>query len=276
VKRLFALLLLVPASVFAEEWRPNLTLSAAWNSNATNANLASDRIDAVQTQADVIANQRYGLGRNDSLHPGVHLGANWWPRYNDFTIYLGGLRCEWQHKFGLGALAPTLSAEAAGDVIGARDEGRRGTSYGITFGFRKRFSETTRLVLTEELSRRDAHAAAYDQRQAETTIEIGHDVSEVARVTIGGFWRDGDIISYAEPPRPDLLAIARDRELVNTFGRPMIAYTVHAHTIGGRAGLVRAVSESSAVIFGYEYRLTDHDPLRYVNHLVSISLVHQF
>jgi hypothetical protein len=56
----------------------------------------------------------------------------------------------------------------------------------------------------------------------------------------------------------------------------MTAYRIDATTWSGRAALVRALDDSSAIIVSYEYRNTIRGPLRFPNHLLSVALVHQF
>jgi len=264
------------SAAHAEGWSPNLTLTTQWNDNATNASASSDKIGALQTKADLIASERYGLTKDDSLHLGFHAGADWWPRFDGLTRGAVGARAEWQHKFGLGALAPIFSVELAADAVGAKESGRRGTSTGVTVTLRKRFNDRWRAALTHEAARHDARFAVFDRRGNETALEIGRELDELARFTLRVNYRQGDVLSYATPPRPDLVALAPNRLTVDTFGRPMVAYSIDARTIGANAAVIRALDENSAVMLGYEWRDTEHKPFRYVNHLVSLALVHQF
>lgn len=275
MKRLLTLLLL-PLAAHADGWAPNLTTTATWNSNVTNANLGSDRIAALQTQADLLASERYALGRNDAAHVGFHAAADWTPRFNGLTTAAAGVRADWQHKFGLGALAPLFLVELAADAVGAKDAARRGTSTGATLLLRKRFDDRWRATLTQEFTDHAARGAVYDRRGEQTTLELGYDHDEATRVTLAAFRRSGDVVSYATPPRPDLVAVASTRTTVDTFGAPRVAYSVDARTVGGKASLVRALDPDSALVASYEYRETERRPLRYVNHLVSLALVHQF
>ena len=260
----------------AEDWAPNLTLDATWVNNASNANLPGDQIDALRTRADLLASERYGLGRDDSLHPAFHAGAEWWPRYQGLTTGALGARVEWQHKFGMGPLAPVLALGGGGDFVAARESGRRGTEVLASLGVRKRFGNLWRAALVHEWSQHSARAAVFDRTGNETTLEVARDVTDVARFTFALRYRSGDVISYATPPRPDLVTLAPHRLDVETFGRPMVAYSVDAPTVGARLGLIRAIDEHSAITASYEYRTTERSPLRYVNHLVSLGIVHQF
>jgi hypothetical protein len=260
----------------AEGWAPNLTLGTRWNDNATNANTPSDRIAALQANADLLASERYGLTKDDSLHLGFHAGAEWWPRFGGLSRGALGARAEWQHKFGLGALVPVFSVELAADAVGAKESGRGGTSAGVTVVLRKRFDDRWRATFSHEATRYDARFAVFDRRGNETAVEIGRELDELSSFTFRVNYRRGDVLSYGTPPRPDLVALAPNRLMVDTFERPMVAYSIDARSVGAKATVIRALDENSSLMLGYEWRDTEHKPLRYVNHLVSLSLVHQF
>jgi hypothetical protein len=248
----------------------------AWNSNATNANRSSDRIGALLTTADLVAGDRFGIGRNDALHVSAHVGADWWPRFGGlFQSGIGG-RAEWRHKFGLGAMVPVLSAELAVDVVSARERDRRGTASGVTLGLTKRFDDAMRATLTHELAEHAARGAAFDRRGAETALEVDRDMSDVLALSFRASYRDGDVLSHGTPPRPDLVALAPNRTPVTTFGPTMVAYSIESRSIALRLALTRSLGQSSAVTLGYEWRDTRRTPLVYVNHLVTLALVHQF
>jgi hypothetical protein len=260
----------------ADDWAPNLTLTGTWNDNASNANVSSDRIGALVTEADLLASQRYNFGLGDSIHPAVHIGGEWWPRFNNLNRAAFGGRVEYRHKFGVGAFVPILSVELGADAVLAQETGRRGTSTGLTLALRKRFNDAWRGTLSHEFARHDARFAVYDRVGNETTIELARELTDVARFTFALRYRNGDVLSHGTPPRPDLVALAPNRMPVETFGRPMVAYSIDARTIAAKAAVIRALDESSALILAYEYRNTEKSPLRYVNHLVSLGLVHQF
>ena len=265
-----------PSAVRAQDWAPNLSVLGKWDSNATNANAPSDRIGSLLTSADLIASKRYGLSRDDSVHVTLHAGTEWWPRFNSLLLASGGARLEWRHKFGLGALAPVLSIEGSADAVAAKEAGRRGTASSVLVSLRKRFNDTWRATLLQEYAQQAARFAVYDRTGAETAIEIDHDVTAVARLTFRASYRDGDVLSYGTPPRPDLVSVAPNRRPVTTFGSPMVAYSIDARTLGLKLALTRALNEDSAFIAGYEWRETSRTPLRYVNHLVTLSLINQY
>ena len=111
---------------------------------------------------------------------------------------------------------------------------------------------------------------------------VMHDVvvltraGEATRLTLDAFWRDGDIVTYAAAPRPDLVSLASHTLAVDTFKRPLDAYSIDARTAGAKLGCIRALDESSAVIISYEWRRTEHSVLHFINQSISLSFVHQF
>jgi hypothetical protein len=260
----------------ADDWAPNLTTSALWHSNASNADVTTDQIDSLQFKADVLASQRYPYGRDDSAHLSAHLAAEWWPRYNGLMTGAGGVRAEWRHKWGVNSLAPTFSIEGAADAIAAKETGRRGVSTAITAAVRKRFNDLTRGTLSHEVSWMDARYSTFDRAASETALEIDRDLTDVTRLTFGIRFRDGDIVSYGTSGRAELEALAPNRLEVDTFDRPMTAYRIDARTWSARLAFVRALDQNSAVVAAYEWRDTKRSTLSFVNNIVSVALVHQF
>ena len=267
---------LVASGARADGWTPTLTLAATWHDNASNASASADRIGALQTGAELLLSERYGVARNDSVLVSARFAGDWWERYSGLTRGAAGARVEWQHKFGLGAFVPVASVELAADAVAAAESGRRGIATGITFALRKRFNDQWRAMLTQEFARHDARRAVFDRAGTETACEVGREITEISRFSVRLSYRRGDVLSYATPPRPDLVALAPNRADVETFGRPMVAYSIDARSVGARAAYVRALNEQSTVILAYEWRETERSSLQYTNHLVTVALAHQF
>jgi hypothetical protein len=273
----FASLLFVSGLAAAPaDWAPNITTTATWNSNATNASRSSDTIGALALRADLGSSTRFTLGRDDAVFAGAALAAEAWPRFDGLDRAAIGPRLTWQHKFGLGALAPVFSVEFAGDAVAARESARNARAGRVTFALRQRFDEATRVALTHERAREDARAFVFDRTGAETSLELIRDLDERWSLTFTARWREGDILSYATPPRPDLVALAHVRVPNNTFDRAFVAYSLNARSLTGGLALNRTLDEATSLAFRYEWRETERAALRYVNHLVSVALARQF
>jgi hypothetical protein len=272
-------LAILPALALAgtpASWAPNITTTATWNSNVTNASRSSDVIGALQLRADFAATSRVALGTDDALLVGAQLGAEAWPRFDGLDRLALGPRLAWTHKFGLGPLAPVFSVELAADAIAAHESARRALGGSVTWALRQRLDDATRLALTHERAREDAHEFVFDRTGAETALTVTRDLAEPWSLALAARWRAGVVQSYATPPRPDLVALARVRVPNTTFDRPFVAYSLDAHTLTGALALTRTLDATTALTFAYEWRETTRDPLRYTNHLVSAMLVLQF
>jgi hypothetical protein len=272
------LLLLIPSLGFAASagWAPNITTTVTWNSNATNADRSAEVIGALALRAEVASAVRFALGPDDALFAGGSLRATAWPRFDGLDQAAIGPRLTWQHKFGLGALAPVLSVEFAADAVATRESARRAHAGSVTFALRKRLDEATRVALTHERAREDAREFVFDRTGAETSLELTRDLDERWSLAFTARWREGDVLSYATPPRPDLVAVAHTRVPNTTFDRALVAYSLDARSLTGGLSATRALDESTALTFRYEWRETERGPLRYVNHLVSAALTRQF
>jgi hypothetical protein len=257
-------------------WQPLLQTAAAWNSNATNADRSSDVVGTLQTHAEFGVERRFTLTRDDALFVGARLEAEAWPRFDHLNQAAAGPRITWRHKFGLGALAPAFSIELAGRARSARESGRNGLAGSVTAAWRKRLDERNLVAITHQSSREDAHDTLFDRSANESTMVFVHDLDDRWRFTATTLFRRGDILSYATPPRTDLVQLARLRETVETFGSPLVAYSIRARTWAGGLAASHAFGNSTAVTLGYEFRDTAKAPLRYRNHLVSATLAHQF
>lgn len=266
----------ITSPLFAQRWAPNLSTTATWHDNATNADAALDRIGALLTRADVAVSQRFGLSGSDALHLGGRITADWWPRFHGLSQAAAGAQLEWRRKFGLGPLAPVFATELSAGATGARESFRQGTSAGLAFSLRKRFDHAWHATLATELARFDARSVVFDRSGSETAVEVERTLTARSHLALRVSYRDGDVLSYGTPPRPDLVLLAPARISVTTFRVPMTAYSISAHTVGARAAFLHAIGSNSAATFAFEWRETNRTPLRYVNQLVSLSLVRQF
>ncbi|MDB6167380.1 MAG: hypothetical protein JWM88_244 [Verrucomicrobia bacterium] len=279
MKRVAAVLLAaaVAAAARSADWRPDISLVARWNSNAANADRAADEIGALELQASAeVFATRIALGRDDALFLSAGVALDAWPRFDQLGSIGAGPRLSWQHKFGLGALAPVLRVEFTADAVDARNEERSGLAGSGRALWQRRFESGLQLTLSYERTRRHARDALYNQTAGEAAAGISYDLGELWTLAVKTSWRRGDVLSYAIPPRPDLVALARDRDTVDTFGQPRVAYSLEARSLGGAVAVTRSIDDRTALTWGYEYRVTERSPLRYRNHLVSAGVSRQF
>lgn len=268
--------LVFSALLRADDWAPNLTTTATWHSNATNADRSEDQLDSLQLHADMLASQRYELGPDDTVRLTAHFAGEWWPRYSGLLRGAAGGRAALRHQFGPDPLAPVIAIEGAVDGVEAREPGRRGIGTGVTARLSKRFNDLTRATVSHEVTWFNARLGTFDYGASETAVEIDRDLTNVMRLTFTARFRSGDIITYATGERPDLEDRAPHRTETNTFDRLMTAYRIDAQTWSGRLALVRALDDSTAIVVAYEHRESWRGPLRFPDHLLSVAMIHQF
>lgn len=272
-----SLLPLATSSAFAAaDWAPNLTTTATWQDNLSNADRATDRIGALVLSADLATATRRSLSATDALLFGAHLAGESTPRFTDLDRATLGAALTWQRKPGLGPTAAVWSATLAADAVVARATGRSGYAAALTLAWRRRLDADTLLRLSTDFSRFAARESLYDRSGVETTAALTRALSERWQLGALARLRFGDVLAYATPPRPDLVALARDREDEATFGRPMVAYTFSARSISGGLTATCLLAEHTSLQLSAEYRLTEKSAFRYVNRLVSAALAHQF
>ena len=91
---------------------------------------------------------------------------------------------------------------------------------------------------------------------------------------LGYSYREGNVISYAVPPRPDIVALTSQRRIVTTFGTDPLytAYRLRGQTNAISVTIGYAMTKYLSVQLAYEYATTSHDPLQYENHLVEAKV----
>ena len=178
--------------------------------------------------------------------PGV--GSEIWPRYDGLDRAAIGLTAGLTRKFGLGPFAPTLGLDLAGDVQTARESGRAGRAGAATLFLQKRVSPAWRLGLAHERVRYDARSHAFDRSGGATSLRSDYDFDDRWRVSVTVRHRHGGVLSYATPPRPDLLMEGKALTTVTTFDRqqPMVAYYFLARTLTGAIAVSRALDSATA------------------------------
>lgn len=274
-----AALFLVPLACTAgPSWMPVVQTVASWHDNATNANRAGDILGALQLQAEFSALRRTPLGRDDTWFTTVAASLEGWPRFPGLDRAGAGGRFAWQHKFGLGPFAPTVSLDAAGDLRAARESGRAGGEGSLAVNARQRLSQAWRVRARHERNRTDARSPAFDRSGAESTVAVEFEAAPGWRLSAAGAGRQGTVLAYATPPRPDLLREGRARGLVTTFDRaaPMMSYTLDARTWSWRLEAAHSLTARDTLTLAAEYRDTARGAVGYLNRLVSLAATRRF
>ncbi len=270
-----AVLVAAPLALRAD-WLTDASLTAVWNDNVSNAAARSDRCAALHFDTALSLTERAGLTPSLALIYGGELSADLWTRYNGLNTVAFGPTFTLSYKGGLGPYIPTYALRARGSYSSTQEAARTGPTGSVAFVYTERLTEPMQFRFTAESSRLAADRAVYSRTGTELTGEIIRDVGTDWTFIYAVRWRRGDVLSYATPPRPDLVTLSGEREASNTFGRPFVAYTLDGTTVAGALTLSRALSQWTSFHIGFEWRETTRQPLVYINRLVSLGYTLQF
>ncbi len=251
------------------------TDAAAWSrtmSNASNSDVPSQRL------ADVFLGGRIGVGSS-----GV-IGRDWrWNAglltegevallYPGLSQIEGGARAGIEYKFGLGWRAPKLAAQVVSGVRAAGQAGASGLrlapSLALTWQFAERWGASGRYVPEWFY----AEGALFDSASHLLAASGWFDVFPATRVQLTGGFRHGDVVSYAIPPRPDLLAISEVKESTDVFGGERIAYRLVADTYSIEIAVDQTVTEWLGLRAAYRWEITQKDDIDYGNHILELGI----
>lgn len=245
----------------------------AWDDNLANADAAADRV------GDTLVGARFSLDRTkpitgrDRVTFHLHLDLQEaWHHPKAAESRLGG-GPGWERKFGLGPFAPVLGAAAVLDAVASRDNRRLGFVGEVTLRGRFRLAEPTTLEVRQSFSDRGARHDLFEARVRESTLTLRHDLGADWQFTAEARWREGEVVSFATPPRPDLAALAAVLvPLDPTFGSARTAYAVDARSLAGSLTLSRRLSQDYALAVAHEHRTTRRGALDYSARRWQISL----
>jgi hypothetical protein len=270
-------LFLIMISPFARaEWRFDGESSALYNSNLSNSDRAADVKDDWAWVSDASAANAFQLSRDLRLDIAADFRSHVWDQYYEFNEIGSGVSAGLRYRFGLGHLAPWVLLE---NRIGYDDWFREMARSG--------WSESLRIRGGISLSDRVALEAGYtfdnfaapddffDEQSHRGEVRLFFDVSSALRVSLGYVYREGDVISYAVPPRPDIVRLAEaEREDDDTFGQHPLynAYKLLGRTHAVSLSAAYALTKHWSVQLSYEYAVTRHDPLQYENHLLQTKV----
>jgi hypothetical protein len=256
------------------EWRLDMETGGFYDSNLSNSDRASDREYDLAWKTDLRIGNGFQLSRDLRLNVAADLHSAVWDHYDGFNEIGAGASAGLRYRFGLGRQAPWILLE---ERIGY-----------------DRFHETVRSGLDESLrlrggiaiSERIALEAAYifgnfvapddffDEQGHTANARVIVDLTSSLQIAIGYTYREGNVISYAVPPRPDILLLTSESRPVTTFGtNPLYtAYRLRGQTNAVSVSAGYALTRYLSVQLAYEYAVTSHDPLQYENHLVEARL----
>jgi hypothetical protein len=140
----------------------------------------------------------------------------------------------------------------------------------VTFG--KRLTERLSLETSYYFDDIEGRVRVFDQQAHHFSVAGSFDLSETTQITAGYELREGEVISYAVPPRPDMVALANALRHVDTFGSDYVAYNLDATTHAFSVGVSQAITRFLALNLRYERQETSRAHLYYINNIFTASL----
>ena len=274
-----ALLLLISFGLGAvsaawADWRFDAETGALYENNLSESDRAADEESDWAWKSDVRAGYGLQLSRDLRLNLASDIAGEVWDQFSDFDNIDLGTSAGLRYRFGLGRQAPWILAEDRLAYQFFNEDVRN--------GWNNDFRITGGLAMTDRLSIEAGylfdHFAArdnfFDLEGQNGSIRLIYDVNPSLQIALGYNYRYGDAISYAVPPRPDILKISdAEREDITSFGSEhYTAYRLQASTHSVFVSAGYAVNRFMSIEVSYEYANTSHDPLVYENHLVEAKV----
>ena len=269
-----SVLLAITLNFARAEWRIDGETGGFYDSNLSNSDRASDEKDDWAWKTDVRLADGFQLSRDIRLNLAADLHGAVWDHYDGFNEIGVGTSAGLRYRFGLGRQAPWILLEERIGYDRFHETVRSG------------WDESLRLRGGIAISERIAFEAGYtfenfaapddffDEQGHTANARVIVDLTSSLQVVLGYTYRDGDVISYAVPPRPDILLLTSERRPVTTFGtNPLYtAYRLRGQTHAVSVSAGYALTRYLSIQLAYEYAATSHDPLQYENHLVEAKV----
>jgi len=271
---ILSIVLLIVFSSFARaEWRFEAETGAFYDSNLSNSDRSADVRDDWAWKSQISAGNSLQLTRDLRMNLGADLRGEVWDRFGAFNTIGPGASAGLRYRFGLGRQAPWVLVENRFGYDRFQDTAQSGND--------NMFNLQAGIALSDRLALEGGYAFEsfvapddfYDRQVHSANVRMVFDVTSSLQVTVGYTYREGDVISYAVPPRPDIAPFSIEREDEDEFGQPLrTAYKLLGRTNAVSFSVAYQLMKYASVQLGYEYAITTHDPLQYENHLVQANV----
>jgi hypothetical protein len=251
-------------------------IGSRFESNVSNSDKPSDRLAEGFLTARLDAGTSGVWGRDWRWQARLSGEGEEAFRFNELSQIEGGVRLGIERKFGLGWKAPRLQSDVYSAFRGAGQPGASGfrlvPSLALVWQIAERGGVSVRYVPHWFF----AQGALFDSAAHEAGISGWFDLFPRTRLFVNYSFRYGDVVSYATPPRPDLVAIAQVKELTDVFGAERMAYRFNADTQSVQAGIDQDLTTQIRFRAMYRFEITQRGSLEYENHIVEIGLRARF
>ena len=251
-------------------------LGGRYESNASNSNVASDRLADGFFTAHLHAGTSGVWGRDWRWHAYLAGEGEQAFRFTGLSQIEGGVRLGVDRKFGLGWNAPRLQIDFYTAYRGSGQDGAGGARLSPSLGFVWQVVERGGVSIRYLPQWFFAEGAVFYSGSQEGRVAGWFDLFPKTRLFADYSIRYGDVVSYATPPRPDLAAIAEVKEPTDVFGAERMVYRFDAWTHSVRAGFEQELTSWMKLRLAYRFEFTNRGSLSYANQIGEIGLRFKF
>lgn len=270
--------LVVTLSSARADWRFAAETGAFYDSNLSNSDRAADEQDDFAWRSQLSIGNGFQLSRNLRATLGADLRGQVWNEFDAFNTIGGGFSADLHYRFGLGRQAPWLALEErlGYDRFQETIRSRWDESIGLRGGFA--ISERIAFEAGYGFENLAAPGGFFDQQSHSGKARLIFELTSSLQLALGYTYRDGDVISYAIPPRPDILLLTSVERELPTFGtHPLYtAYRLRGQTNSVSLSVGYALTKYLSGQVTYEYATTSHDPLQYEHHSIEAKIGFSF
>ena len=270
---LSAVFLILLSDLARAEWRFEAETGVIYDSNLSNSDRSADVRDDWAWKSDVSVNNGLQLTHDLRLNLGADVRGELWDRFGAFNTIGAGASAALRYRFGLGRQAPWIMLDDRFGYDRFQDTAQSG--YDNVVNVRGGVALTDRIALEGGYAFESFVAPNdfYDRQLHRGNALVIFDVTSSLQLIAGYTYREGDVISYAVPPRPDIARIAVIRAGEDEFGLPLRnAYKFLGRTHAFSFSAAYQLTKYASVQLAYEYAITTHDPLQYENHIVEAKI----
>lgn len=242
-----------------------------YESNISNSDAARDRI-ATGIASGRIAVQTEGVWSHDwHWRLGLTVEGDSVVRFSDLSQLDAGIRLGLERKLGLGWRVPRLQIEVRsfGRASGEWDSSGIGLLPALTLTWQG--GERWGISVQYSPQWFFARGVMFESAAQTSGLFAWFDLFPMTRVHVRYQFREGDIVSYATPPRPDLAAIAEVKETTFVFGAPRIRYRFDADTYAIEVGITQELGNRLSFNAFYRLEITQGEGKEYENHILQFG-----
>jgi hypothetical protein len=279
-----ALLVLAPAGTAADGPYLSLSETGYWDDNVTDATSGDGVMGAFFLDSGASLAWIQSVDFSTLLSTSLATTAEACTTFSRLDN-VGLCPClELRRKLGIGPLAPVLYAGVSGEGIAYVDPERSKIGGDLLLGASQRVGDALQVQVDGRLSAYEARDDVFSGSYASLEATLNWDIDPTWRVKLIGGWRNGDMVAdYAamrvpggwESIDPGAENISGPWHYVTTFSAPFVAYRESALTWSYGAGISPAIGRNTSLSLQY-MRLDTQAYDRYLNHVVSVSIVHHF